>query len=168
MILRLSNGENFLFCILLVNLSSSCLCSFPFDFLLLVLQEMMAEGDTVRTIVKFLWHEQSKERDEAVSLLYELSKSEKLCEKMGSINGAILVLVGMSSSKSENLVTVEKAHKTLDNLAKCESNVRQMAENGRLQPLLTFLLEGALLTLIPLCFHKIFCLFILLDCQLFD
>ncbi|CAA2964946.1 U-box domain-containing protein 44-like [Olea europaea var. sylvestris] len=107
------------------------------------IKEMMAEGDTVRTIVKFLWHEQSKERDEAVSLLYELSKSEKLCEKMGSINGAILVLVGMSSSKSENLVTVEKAHKTLDNLAKCESNVRQMAENGRLQPLLTFLLEGS-------------------------
>ncbi|KAL2522079.1 U-box domain-containing protein 43 [Forsythia ovata] len=107
------------------------------------IKEMMAEGDTVRTIVKFLSHEQSEEREEAVSLLYELSKSEKLCEKIGSINGAILILVGMASSKSENLVTVEKAYKTLDNLAKCENNVRQIAENGRLQPLLKLLLEGS-------------------------
>ncbi|KAK3010641.1 hypothetical protein RJ639_012344 [Escallonia herrerae] len=105
-------------------------------------KEILAEGDTVRTIVKFLSHEQSKEREEAVSLLYELSLSELLCEKIGSINGAILILVGMTSSKSENLLTVEKADKTLENLEKCENNVRQMAENGRLQPLLTLLLEG--------------------------
>ncbi|KAK2988218.1 hypothetical protein RJ640_020700, partial [Escallonia rubra] len=105
-------------------------------------KEILAEGDTVRTIVKFLSREQSKEREEAVSLLYELSLSELLCEKIGSINGAILILVGMTSSKSENLLTVEKADKTLENLEKCENNVRQMAENGRLQPLLTLLLEG--------------------------
>ncbi|KAF5777728.1 putative U box domain, armadillo-like helical, Zinc finger, RING/FYVE/PHD-type [Helianthus annuus] len=106
-------------------------------------KEIMAEGDNVRTIVKFLSHEQSKEREEAVSLLYELSKSESLCEKIGSVNGAILILVGMTSSKSENLLTVEKADKTLENLEKNESNVRQMAENGRLQPLLTLILEGS-------------------------
>jgi hypothetical protein len=103
---------------------------------------MLAEGDIVRTIVKFLSHELSKEREEAVSLLYELSKSETLCEKIGSVNGAILILVGMTSSKSENLLTVEKADKTLENLEKCVNNVRQMAENGRLQPLLTQILEG--------------------------
>lgn len=105
-------------------------------------KELLAEGDTVRTVVKFLSHELSKEREEAVSLLYELSKSATLCEKIGSINGAILILVGMTSSKSEDLLTVEKADKTLENLEKCEHNVRQMAENGRLQPLLTQLLEG--------------------------
>lgn len=102
----------------------------------------MAEGDIMRTIVKFLSHEQSKEREEAVSLLYELSKSELLCEKIGSINGAILFLVGMSSSKSENVLTVETAEKTLKNLETCKNNVLQMAINGRLQPLLTQLLEG--------------------------
>lgn len=112
----------------------------------------MAEGDTVRTVVKFLSHELSKEREEAVSLLYELSKSATLCEKIGSINGAILILVGMTSSKSEDLLTVEKADKTLENLEKCESNVRQMAENGRLQPLLTQLLEGTK-TLIYISYH---------------
>lgn len=97
----------------------------------------------MRTIVKFLSHELSKEREEAVSLLYELSKSEALSEKIGSINGAILILVGMSSSKSENILTVEKAEKTLENLEKYENNVRQMAENGRLQPLSALLLKGA-------------------------
>ncbi|XP_061372807.1 U-box domain-containing protein 43-like isoform X2 [Gastrolobium bilobum] len=105
-------------------------------------QEFLAEGDTVRTVVKFLSTELSKEREEAVSLLYELSKSETLCEKIGSINGAILILVGMTSSNSEDLSTVEKADKTLENLEKCENNVRQMAESGRLKPLLTQLLEG--------------------------
>ncbi|KAL6572204.1 U-box domain-containing protein 43 [Orobanche minor] len=103
----------------------------------------MAEGDTVRTVVKFLSHEHSKEREEAVSLLYELSKSERLSEKIGSVNGAVLILVGMASSNSENVLTVEKADQTLENLAQCENNVRQMAECGRLQPLLTLLLEGS-------------------------
>lgn len=128
---------------------------------LLNFQDIMAEGDTVRTIVKFLSHEQSKEREEAVSLLFELSKSESLCEKIGSINGAILILVGMASSNSENLVTVENAEKTLENLEKCESNVRQMAENGRLRPLMGLLLEGASTNLHIMCqvsFSKIlFC-----------
>ncbi|KAK9059870.1 hypothetical protein SSX86_020574 [Deinandra increscens subsp. villosa] len=106
-------------------------------------KEIMAEGDNVRTIVKFLSHEQSKEREEAVSLLYELSKLESLCDKIGSVNGAILILVGMTSSKSENLLTVEKADKILENLEKNENNVRQMAESGKLQPLLTLILEGS-------------------------
>ncbi|RWR98103.1 U-box domain-containing protein 44-like protein [Cinnamomum micranthum f. kanehirae] len=106
-------------------------------------KEAMAEGDTIRTIVKFLSNDLSQEREEAVSLLYELSKSESLCEKIGGVNGAILILVGMSSSKSENVLTVEKVEKTLENLQKCEKNVRQMAENGRLQPVLALLLEGS-------------------------
>ena len=89
----------------------------------------MAAGDTIRTIVKFLSHEHSQEREEAVSLLYELSKSEPLCEKIGGVNGAILILVGMASSKSENLSTVERAEKTIKNLEKWENNVSQMAEN---------------------------------------
>lgn len=111
----------------------------------------MADGDTVRSIVKFLSHEQSKEREEAVSLLYELSKSEALCEKIGSINGAILMLVGMTTSKSDNILTVENAEKTLENLEKFENNVRQMAENGRLQPLLTQIREGTCTFIFRLC-----------------
>ena len=42
------------------------------------------------------------------------------------------------------LWSVEKAENTLKNLEKYETNVKQMAENGRLQPLLTKLIEGML------------------------
>ncbi|KAK8957818.1 U-box domain-containing protein 44 [Platanthera zijinensis] len=106
-------------------------------------KEVMAAGRTVRTIVKFLSHDHSQEREAAVCLLHELSKSESLCEKIGGVNGAILILVGLASSKSENILTVEKAEKTLENMEKYEKNVRQMAESGRLKPLLTLLLEGS-------------------------
>jgi hypothetical protein len=74
--------------------------------------------------------------------LYELSKLDPICERIGAIYGAILLLVGMASSKSENGVAVEKAENTLKNLDKYETNVKQMAENGRLQPLLTKLIQG--------------------------
>ncbi|XP_020572397.1 U-box domain-containing protein 44-like [Phalaenopsis equestris] len=106
-------------------------------------KQVMAAEDTVRTIVKFLLHDHSQEREEALSLLYELSKSESLCESISGVNGAILILVGLSSSESENVLIVEKAEKTLENLEKNEKNVRQMAENGRLRPLLTLLLKGS-------------------------
>lgn len=107
-------------------------------------KEVIAAGDnTIRTIVKFLSHDHSQEREEAVALLYELSRSEALSEKIGGISGAILILVGMSSSDSENVLTVDRAERTLENLEKCESNVRQMAESGRLRPLLTLILEGS-------------------------
>ncbi|XP_074573283.1 U-box domain-containing protein 43-like [Curcuma longa] len=106
-------------------------------------KEAIAAGDTIRTIVKFLSHGHSQEREEAVSLLYELSKSETLCEKIGGVSGAILILVGMASSKSEKHLTIERADKTLENLGKSENNVRQMAVNGRLQPLLKLLLAGS-------------------------
>ncbi|KAJ0255941.1 U box domain-containing protein [Hirschfeldia incana] len=104
---------------------------------------IVAEGDTVPTIVKFLAKEPPKGREAAVSLLLELSKSELLCEKIGSVHGAILLLVDLISSKSENVSTVEKADLTLTNLERSEENVRKMASNGRLQPLLAKLLGGS-------------------------
>ncbi|KAI4389646.1 hypothetical protein MLD38_001850 [Melastoma candidum] len=48
------------------------------------LKTMMVERDTVRTIVKLLSHEQSKEWDEAISLMYELSKSEASSKKISA------------------------------------------------------------------------------------
>lgn len=105
-------------------------------------KEELGKGDTIRTIIKFLSNEHFQERELAVSLLYELSKLDPISERIGAVYGAILLLVGMGSSKSENLVVVEKAENTLKNLEKYETNVKQMAENGRLQPLLTKLIEG--------------------------
>ncbi|CAH8347018.1 unnamed protein product [Eruca vesicaria subsp. sativa] len=109
-------------------------------------KEILAEGDTVRTLVKFLSHEPSKGKEAAVSLLFELSKSEALCEKIGSVNGALILLVGLTSSNSVNVSIVEKADRTLENMEKSEEIVRQMASYGRLQPLLGKILEGSLET----------------------
>ncbi|OEL21789.1 U-box domain-containing protein 44 [Dichanthelium oligosanthes] len=106
------------------------------------MQEELGKGDTIRTIIKFLSNDHVQERELAVSLLYELSKLDPICQRIGAVYGAILLLVGMGSSKSENLAAVEKAENTLKNLEKYETNVKQMAENGRLQPLLTKLIEG--------------------------
>ncbi|VAI28890.1 unnamed protein product [Triticum turgidum subsp. durum] len=105
-------------------------------------KDEIAAGDNIRTIVKFLSHGHVQEKEQAASLLYELSQYKPLSEKIGSVPGAILILVGLSSSKIENLLTVDRADKTLVNLESCEKNVRQMAENGRLQPLLRLLLEA--------------------------
>ena len=97
--------------------------------------------------MKFLSHGHVQEKEQAASLLYELSQYKPLSEKIGSVPGAILILVCLSSSKIENLFTVDRADKTLVNLESCEKNVRQMAENGRLQPLLRLLLEGIIYTI---------------------
>ncbi|KAF7057671.1 hypothetical protein CFC21_064878 [Triticum aestivum] len=93
-------------------------------------KDEIAAGDNIRTIVKFLSHGHVQEKEQAASLLYELSQYKPLSEKIGSVPGAILILVGLSSSKIENLLTVDRADKTLVNLESCEKNVRQMAENG--------------------------------------
>lgn len=111
---------------------------------IICLQEPISEGDTIRTIIKFLSNEYFQERALAVSLLYELSTLEPLCEKIGAVYGAILILVGMASSKAENIVAIEHAESTLKNLEKCEANIKPMAENGRLMPLLKKLIEGNL------------------------
>ncbi|KAG8061978.1 hypothetical protein GUJ93_ZPchr0003g17175 [Zizania palustris] len=105
-------------------------------------KDELAKGDTIRTIIKFLSNEHAQERELAVSLLHELSGHEPTCERIGAVYGAVLLLVGMASSKSESAVAVEKAESTLRNLDRFDANVKQMADNGRLQPLLTRLLQG--------------------------
>ena len=118
------------------------------------LQVEIAAGDNIRTIVKFLNHGQTQEKEQAVSLLFELSENKALSERIGSVSGSILILVGLSSSKVENFLIVDRAEKTLENLESCEKNVRQMAENGRLQPLLRLLLEGMILSYVHVSFSQ--------------
>ena len=108
-------------------------------------------GDSIRTTVKFLTQDLFNEREEAISLLYELSKCESLSEKIGAVSGAILILDGLVSSNSEDILTVQKAEKILENLETCEKNVLQMAENGRMQPLVRLLLEGNLFYIFYFC-----------------
>lgn len=113
------------------------------------MQEAIADGDTILTIVKLLSHENNQERGLSVSLLYKLSKSKYVSERIGGVYGTILILVGLASSKSEDAWISDKAEKVLQNLEKSEGIVRQLAENGRVQPLLTLLLEGTSCHLSP-------------------
>ncbi|TKW34521.1 hypothetical protein SEVIR_2G311900v4 [Setaria viridis] len=106
-------------------------------------REAVSEGDTIRTIVKFIDCEDCQERELAVSALCDLSKSEVVCGKISELNGAVLILGKVAGSKSDNPTVAEKAEKTLQNLDRCEKNAVQMAENGRLEPLLNLLIEGS-------------------------
>jgi hypothetical protein len=110
---------------------------------LCVFQAVIGQTDIIRQAVKCLARDEPDEREEAVRLLYELSKSYSLCEKIGATNGAILFLVGMTSSNPENMAAGNLAEQVLTNLSKCDKNVLQMAENGRLQPLLDRLTQGS-------------------------
>jgi len=106
-------------------------------------REAVSEGDTIRTIIKFIDCEDCQERELAVSALCDLSKSELVCGKISELNGAVLILGKVSGSKDDNPTIAEKAEKTLENLDRCEKNAVQMAENGRLEPLLNLLIEGS-------------------------
>ncbi|KAG0564740.1 hypothetical protein M758_8G130700 [Ceratodon purpureus] len=103
---------------------------------------VIGQTDIIRQSVKCLARDDNQEREEAVKLLHELSKSYFMCEKIGATNGAILFLVGMTSSNPENMAASNIAEQVLTNLSTCDSNVMQMAENGRLQPLLDRLTHG--------------------------
>ncbi|XP_066399895.1 U-box domain-containing protein 44-like [Miscanthus floridulus] len=106
-------------------------------------REAVSEGDTIRTIIKFIDCEDCQERELAVSALCDLSKSELVCGKISELNGAVLILGKVSGSKADNPTIAEKAERTLGNLDRCETNAVQMAENGRLEPLLNLLIEGS-------------------------
>lgn len=115
----------------------------------------MSEGNTIRTIVKFIDCEDCQERELAVSALCDLSKSEVVCGKISELNGAVLILGKVAGSNSDKYSTVaEKAEKTLQNLDRCEKNAVQMAENGRLEPLLNLLIEGSSPALLLMILYK--------------
>lgn len=107
-----------------------------------IIQEAIVGAGALRSVLKCLARSGSGERQEAVTLLYELSKSENICEEMGSTNGMILYLVGVTSSKSDDVIAVEKAEATLTNLERSNNNVLPLAENGRVQPLIQRLIDG--------------------------
>ncbi|KAI5067880.1 hypothetical protein GOP47_0016225 [Adiantum capillus-veneris] len=105
-------------------------------------KEAIGETDAIRSCFKCLSGKLAKEKEEAILLLAELAKHPPLCDKIGAVNGSILILVGLTSSASENVLVVEKAEETLDSLEASDQNMKQMAENGRLQPLLRQLVRG--------------------------
>jgi hypothetical protein len=102
---------------------------------------VLAEGGIALTAIKFLTQGSFQEKELALCLLHELSTDMILSEKIGHVDGAMIILAGIASDSEKNLTT-EKAEKILENLGKCKSNIMQLAEVGRIEPLFDMLLHG--------------------------
>ncbi|XP_042435277.1 putative U-box domain-containing protein 42 isoform X1 [Zingiber officinale] len=92
--------------------------------------------------VKMMSSYNSSERHAAVSFLLELSKSEMFLDKIGLTPGGILILITMKYNKEADPLAAEKAEEVLKNLEKLPLNIRCMAENGFMEPLLDHLIDG--------------------------
>ncbi|KAH9561528.1 hypothetical protein CY35_05G026000 [Sphagnum magellanicum] len=116
-------------------------------------KEMMVELGVSKLAVKSLGSSLDKEKETAVTLLHELSLHPHTCAQMGSEKGAILFLVGLTTNVDEDLKVASLAEKTLKNLEQMDVTVLQMAEAGRLQPLLSRLCEGSEETQVKMAEH---------------
>lgn len=104
-------------------------------------QGQIAAADAIKLIVKSLARDVGEGR-QAVALLRELSKDPKICEKIGKVQGCILLLVTMLNS--ENPHAVVDARELLFELANNDQNVVQMGEANYFGPLTQRLNEGEL------------------------
>ena len=83
-----------------------------------------------------------QEKHASVSLLLQLSRHEQICRNIGATPGAILMLITMKYNEHTDFVSSERAGETLKNMEKCPNNVKCMAENGLLEPLLNHIDYG--------------------------
>ncbi|XP_002963754.2 U-box domain-containing protein 44 [Selaginella moellendorffii] len=104
-------------------------------------QHIIVKEGFLRFSVRSLGSKEDEEKANAARLLYHLSTSSlEVCEVLGTEKGAVIHLAGLLASKDQDLSQL--AEKTLRNLEQVESNVLEMAEAGRIQPLLARLCEG--------------------------
>ncbi|CAL8994772.1 unnamed protein product [Prunus brigantina] len=105
-------------------------------------KEMIAQTTNISTIIKMLSSSHQSIRHESLLYLLELSRSQSLCERIGSVTGAILMLIRIKYRRSIDAFASEKADEILRNLEHSPNNIKNMAENGLLEPLLKNLTEG--------------------------
>lgn len=103
---------------------------------------MMAKTVDISTIIKMLSSSHRKIRHASLLVLLELSQSQSLCERIGSVAGGILVLITIKFNQFSDAFASEKADEILKNLEGSPNNIKRMAENGLLEPLLNHLIEG--------------------------
>ncbi|KAI4381403.1 hypothetical protein MLD38_007475 [Melastoma candidum] len=104
-------------------------------------KEMIANIIDINKLIKLLSSSHQPTRHATLDFLLELSKVPSLCERIGSSTGAILLLV-TSKYNSNDAHALAKARDILHNLESHPANVKQMAENGDIEPLLKHLIEG--------------------------
>lgn len=106
------------------------------------MQEIIAKTIDISIIIKFLSSSQQPVRHASLLFLLELSRSQPLCEKIGSVTGGILMLITIKYNRSIDAFASEKADEILKNLERFPDNIKCMAENGLLEPLIYHLNEG--------------------------
>lgn len=108
-----------------------------------LIKEEIAEAGAIQHAVRSLARD-VKEGSQAVALLVQLSEEPSICERIGKVQGCILLLVTMSSSGCKE--AAEDAKRLLGNLSNNNQNVVQMAEANYFKPLVHLLLEGPEMT----------------------
>lgn len=103
---------------------------------------MIAEELDFSVIIKLLSYGHQALRHASLLLLLELSKSHYLCDKIGLVRGVILLLITVKYKTSVDAFASKKAEEILKNLERSPANIKLMAENGLLEPLLYNLTEG--------------------------
>ncbi|XP_057494915.1 LOW QUALITY PROTEIN: putative U-box domain-containing protein 42 [Actinidia eriantha] len=106
-------------------------------------KETLAMTVDISIIIKMLSSSHRPIKHTSLLLLLELSRSQSLCQKIGSVTGGILVLIAMKYKQSSDAFASEKADEILRNLERSPDNVKRMAENGLLDPLLNHLVKGS-------------------------
>ncbi|XP_039117505.1 putative U-box domain-containing protein 42 isoform X2 [Dioscorea cayenensis subsp. rotundata] len=105
-------------------------------------KEIIAKTRAITAAVKMLSSDHLQEKHASLSLLLQLSKSEIICRNIGATPGAILMLITMKYNERTDFVSAERAGETLKNMEKCPDNIKCMAENGLLEPLLNHIVDG--------------------------
>ncbi|KAL5826185.1 hypothetical protein ACOSQ4_017982 [Xanthoceras sorbifolium] len=105
-------------------------------------KERIANTMDISVVVKMLSSSHRPVRHASLLLLLELSRSQYLCEKIGSITGGILMLITIKYNRTVDAFGSEKAEQILRNLEGSPTNIKCMAENGLLEPLIYHLNEG--------------------------
>lgn len=93
-------------------------------------------------IIRMLSNNHQPVKHTSLLLLLELSRSQSLCEKIGSVTGGILILIAMKYRETSDAFASDKADEILRNLEGSPENIKRMADNGLMEPLLNHLIEG--------------------------
>ncbi|KAJ8500338.1 hypothetical protein OPV22_010890 [Ensete ventricosum] len=103
---------------------------------------IVANTNALERTTEMLSSNNASERHESIAFLLELSETETLLENIGSTAGCILTLIIMKYNESAGSLAAERAEIILKNLEKYPRNIKSMAENGYLEPLLDHLVSG--------------------------
>ncbi|KAJ3699267.1 hypothetical protein LUZ61_002972 [Rhynchospora tenuis] len=105
-------------------------------------KEIMGQTRAIQMAAKLMSSSNSTQKSLALSFLEEATKSEYLGRILGHTSGAILLLVTTKVNESADPEAAKKASQILKNMEKRPKNMKYMALNGYLDPLLTNLVEG--------------------------